>query len=63
MEQQIIIFLTNGETLLFSDVKNLDITEDYIAFDYYGKSTNQEKSGVFFFDKMAGWSASTNLLD
>ncbi|MFM0876518.1 hypothetical protein [Streptococcus suis] len=62
MEKQVIIFLKNGETLLFQDVSNLDMTEEYIAFDYFGKSTNQEKSGVFYLDSIAGWSASVDLL-
>ena len=63
MEKQIIIFLKNGETLLFQDVSNVDVTDEYIAFDYFGKSTNQEKSGAFFFDNIAGWSASADLLE
>jgi site-specific recombinase XerC len=54
MEKQIIIFLKNGETLLFQDVSNMDVTDKHIAFDYFGKSTNQEKSGAFFFDTIAG---------
>ncbi|MFM0796002.1 hypothetical protein P7J53_10725 [Streptococcus suis] len=62
MEKQISIFLKNGETLLFQDVSNLDMTEEYIAFDYFGKSANQEKSGVFYLDNIAGWSASVDLL-
>ena len=61
MEKQIIIFLKNGETLLFQDVSNMDVTDKHIAFDYFGKSTNQEKSGAFFFDTIAGWSASAQL--
>ena len=61
MEKQIIIFLKNGETLLFQDVSNMDVTDKHIAFDYFGKSTNQEKSGAFFFDNIAGWSASAQL--
>ena len=62
MEKQIIIFLKNGETLLFQDVSNMDVTDEYVAFDYFGKSTNQEKSGAFYFDNIAGWSASAGLL-
>ena len=62
MEKQIIIFLKNGETLLFQDVSNVDVTDEYVAFDYFGKSTNQEKSGAFYFDNIAGWSASAGLL-
>ena len=62
MEKQIIIFLKNGETLLFQDVSNVDVTDEYIAFDYFGKSTNQEKGGAFYFDNIAGWSASADLL-
>ena len=61
MEKQVIIFLKNGETLLFQDVSNMDVTDKHIAFDYFGKSTNQEKSGAFFFDNIAGWSASAQL--
>ena len=61
MEKQIIIFLKNGETLLFQDVSNVDVTDEYVAFDYFGKSTNQEKSGAFYFDNIAGWSASAQL--
>ena len=63
MEKQIIIFLKNGETLLFQDVSNMDVTDKHIAFDYFGKSTNQEKSGAFFFDNIAGWSASAQLFN
>ncbi|HFR3342689.1 TPA: hypothetical protein ACHWCH_001128, partial [Streptococcus suis] len=63
MEKQIIIFLKNGETLLFQDVSNVDVTDEYVAFDYFGKSTNQEKSGAFYFDNIAGWSVSADLLD
>ena len=63
MEKQVIIFLKNGETLLFQDVSNMDVTDKHIAFDYFGKSTNQEKSGAFFFDNIAGWSASADLLE
>ncbi|HFU4000454.1 TPA: hypothetical protein ACGO3D_000549 [Streptococcus suis] len=62
MEKQVIIFLKNGETLLFQDVSNLDMTEEYIAFDYFGKSTNQEKGGVSYLNSIAGWSASADLL-
>ena len=61
MDKQVIIFLKNGETLLFHGVSNMDLTDEYVAFDYFGKSTNQEKSGAFFFDNIAGWSASAQL--
>ena len=63
MEKQIIIFLKNGETLLFHGASNMDVTDKHIAFNYFGKSTNQEKSGAFFFDNIAGWSASADLLE
>lgn len=63
MEKQVIIFLKNGETLLFQGVSNLDLTDEYVAFDYFGKSANQEKSGAFYFDNIAGWSASAELLE
>ncbi|HFI0694755.1 TPA: hypothetical protein ACGO4F_000820 [Streptococcus suis] len=62
MEKQVIIFLKNGETLLFQDVSNIDLTDDYVSFDYFGKSTNQEKGGVFYLNSIAGWSASADLL-
>ena len=62
MEKQTKMFWKNGETLLFQDVCNMDVTDKHIAFDYFGKSTNQEKSGAFFFDNIAGWSASVGLL-
>ncbi len=62
MEKQIIIFLKNGKTLLFQDVSNVDVTDEYVAFDYFGKSTNREESGAFYFDNIAGWSASVGLL-
>ena len=61
MEKQVTIFLKNGETLLFQDVSNMDVTDKHIAFDYFVKSTSQEKSGAFFFDTIAGWSASAQL--
>ncbi|MFX3949189.1 hypothetical protein ACSBRS_005685 [Streptococcus suis] len=61
MEKQVIIFLKNGETLLFQGVNEIDLTDERIAFDYLGKSTNQEKGGVFYFDNIAGWSASAEL--
>ena len=61
MEKQIIIFLKNGETLLLQDVSNIDSTDEYVAFDYFGKSTNQEKGGVFYSNNIAGWSASADL--
>ena len=61
MEKQVIIFLKNGETLLFQGVSNMDVTDKHIAFDYFGKSTNHKKSGAFFFDNIAGWSASAQL--
>ncbi|CYU47997.1 hypothetical protein [Streptococcus suis] len=61
MEKQVIIFLKNGETLLFQGVNEIDLTDERIAFDYFGKSTNQEKGGVFYFDNIAGWSASAEL--
>ncbi|HEM5229094.1 TPA: hypothetical protein U1346_000490 [Streptococcus suis] len=61
MEKQVIIFLKNGETLLFQGVNKIDLTDELIAFDYFGKSTNQEKGGVFYFDNIAGWSASAEL--
>ena len=63
MKKQITIFLKNGKTLLFQDVSNMDVTDKHIAFDYFGKSTNQEKSGAFFFDTIAGWSASAQLFN
>ncbi|HEP1801998.1 TPA: hypothetical protein VB870_001741 [Streptococcus suis] len=61
MEKQVIIFLKNGETLLFQGVSDIDLTDEYVSFDYFGKSTNQEKGGVFYFDNIAGWSASAEL--
>ena len=61
MEKQVTISLKNGETLLFKDVSNMDVTDKHVAFDYFGKSTNQEKSGAFFFKNIAGWSASAQL--
>lgn len=63
MEKQVIIFLKNGEKLLFQGVNEIDLTDEHIAFDYFGKSTNQEKSGAFYFDNIAGWSVSADLLD
>ena len=63
MEKQIIIFLKNGETLLFQDVCNIDLTDEYVAFDYFDKHECQEKSGAFYFDNIAGWSASADLLE
>ena len=62
MEKQVSIFLKNGETLLIQDVSNMDVTDKYVAFDYFCKSTNQEKSGAFYLDNIAGWSASADLL-
>ena len=41
MEKQVIIFLKNGETLLIQDVSNMDVTDKYVAFDYFCKSTDQ----------------------
>lgn len=61
MEKQVIIFLKNGKTLLFQGVNEIDVTDERIAFDYLGKSTNQEKGGLFYFDNIAGWSASAGL--
>ncbi|HEM6012215.1 hypothetical protein HPA24_04420 [Streptococcus suis] len=61
MEKQVIIFLKNGETLLFQGVNEIDLTDERIAFDYFDKSINQEKGGVFYFDNIAGWSASAEL--
>ena len=43
-------------------MSNIDFTDEYVAFDYFGKSTNKEKSGAFYFDNIAGWSASGDLL-
>ena len=63
MKKQVTIFLKNGEILLFQDVSNMDVTDKHIAFDYFGKSTSQEKSGACFFDNIAGWSASADLLE
>ena len=63
MKKQVTIFLKNGETLLFQDVSNMDITDKHIAFDYFVKSTNQEKSGSFYFNNIAGWSVSTYLFE
>lgn len=63
MKKQLIIFLTNGQTLLFEDLSNVDATDEYVAFDYFDKSTAQDKSGVFFYSAIAGWSASVELLD
>ena len=61
MEKQVTIFLKNGETLSFQGVSNIDFTDEYVAFDYFGKNANQEKSGAFYFDNIAGWSASAQL--
>ncbi|NQO56601.1 hypothetical protein HO961_04465 [Streptococcus suis] len=61
MEKQVIIFLKNGETLLFQGVNEIDLTDERIAFDYFDKSINQEKGGVFYFDNIASWSASAEL--
>ncbi|HEL9638558.1 TPA: hypothetical protein U0K45_001026 [Streptococcus suis] len=61
MEKQVIIFLKNGETLSFQGVNKIDVTDERIAFDYFVKSTNQEKGGVFYFDNIAGWSVSAEL--
>jgi hypothetical protein len=63
MKKQVIIFLKNGETLLFQDVSNMDVTDKHIAFDYFGKSTSQEKHGEFYFDNIAGWSSSADFLE
>ena len=61
MEKQVTIFLKNGETLLFHGVSNMDFTDEYVAFEYFCKSTNQEKIGAFYFDNITGWSASAQL--
>lgn len=47
MEKQVIIFLKNGETLLFQGVNEIDLTDERIAFYYFGESTNQKKVGCF----------------
>ena len=62
-EQQIVIFMTNGKTLLFNDVKSVEFAEGCISFDYFGKSTQEEKSAIFFFENIAGWSASVDILE
>lgn len=63
MEKQVTIFLKNGETFLVYGVSNIDLTDEYVAFDYFDKYECQEKSGAFYFDNIAGWSASADLLE
>ena len=62
-EQQIVIFMTNGKTLLFNDVKSVEVAEGYISFDYFGKSTQEEQSAMFVFENIVGWSASVDILE
>ncbi|MFC6464959.1 hypothetical protein ACFP65_08255 [Marinilactibacillus sp. GCM10026970] len=51
----IVVFLTNGETLYFEEVKTFNSTEDGIAFNYKGKRTETERGAVFLFSNMAGF--------
>lgn len=63
MDQQVVVFLTNGKTLVFYDVFNFCIREEYIEFDYFVENAEREHSGIFYFEKIAGWSASIDLLE
>ena len=63
MEKQVIIFLKNGKTLLFQGVNEIDLTDERIAFYYFGESANQKKGGVFYFNNIAGWSASAEFFE
>ncbi|MCL6222239.1 hypothetical protein ML603_08300 [Streptococcus dysgalactiae subsp. equisimilis] len=62
MKKQVIIFLKDGKPLLFEEVCNLEVHEEYIAFAYYVSSTKHGKSAAFYVGNIAGWSISEGLL-
>lgn len=53
----LVIFLKNGETLLFQDVEDdIDHRLYTIEFTYYGHSTGEIMEGYFSKDHIAGYS-------
>lgn len=51
--ESLIIWLKDGQTLKFEDVKDFRI--DIITFNYHGVSTNVRRNAGFNIDSIAGW--------
>lgn len=43
----LILFYATGQTFRFNQVSNLKIDGDKVEFDYFGKSTQTHRHGVF----------------
>jgi hypothetical protein len=53
--KSMIIWLKNGQTLKFEQVKNMNANEIGIEFDYFGVSTRVERHAIFFKGDFAGF--------
>lgn len=53
-EQQITLYLTNGETLRFDKVSNFNVDDKIITFDYISTSQGTKHSAEFFVPKLMG---------
>ncbi|GAB2022427.1 hypothetical protein RyT2_15010 [Pseudolactococcus yaeyamensis] len=51
----LIIWLVDGQTMKFEQVKNLKTTDTDLIFDYFGISTNVTRSAVFNQINIAGF--------
>ncbi len=53
--QQITIYMKNGKTLRFNEVRNMQTTADNILmFSYVSASQGTTHTATFFMDKIAG---------
>ncbi|QFQ92997.1 hypothetical protein LM010_10205 [Lacticaseibacillus manihotivorans] len=61
MKQDLIIWMPNGYTLKFENVKKLVKDEDYINFVYGGVATGKTRDAWFLYDNIAGWALSRDV--
>lgn len=54
--KELVIFLYNGNTLLFENANIIAADERAIRFNYISKTTGKEKAARFFVKRIAGYS-------
>lgn len=54
----LIIFLTNGQTLRFERVTEFNSNEAELRFNYHGVSTNTTRAAIFMKENIAGFAPS-----
>jgi len=52
----ICIFMVNGNTFSFKDIDSLEVNENAISFNYTAMSDGKEKTAVFFWLNVGGYS-------